>query len=378
MPKPIAPNVKTWLVEPLSREIRRAIERFASAEDVRQVAIMPDVHLAGDVCIGSVVATMRLIYPAAVGGDIGCGIAAAAFDLPADGLRDASRANALFDQLRQLVPPIRRSRNVLQQMSSELRNAPLSDKRLESIRRRDGIVQFGTLGRGNHFLEFQADDEGRLWLMVHSGSRAMGQAIRDFHVERAAGVSRGMKFVECDSPQGAAYLSDADWARRYARGNRRAMVELAGSAIRQLFNASLDGASYFDCDHNHVQWETHGGQSIWVHRKGANSAAAGEPGIIPGSMGTESFHVEGRGSPDSLCSSSHGAGRAMSRDEARRRISESELRSQLGDTFFVDADISHLREEAPSAYKDIREVLRAQKDLVKRVRRLRPVLSYKG
>jgi tRNA-splicing ligase RtcB len=263
-------------------------------------------------------------------------------------------------------------------MSSELRNAPLSDKRLESIRRRDGIVQFGTLGRGNHFLELQADDEGRLWVMVHSGSRAMGQAIRDFHVERAANVSRGTKFVECDSPQGAAYLSDADWARRYARGNRLAMVELAGNAIRQLFNRSLNEASYFDCDHNHVQRETHGGQSIWVHRKGANSAAAGEPGIIPGSMGTESFHVEGRGSPDSLCSRSHGAGRAMSRDQARRRISESELRSQLGDTFFVDADISNLREEAPSAYKDIREVLRAQKDLVKRVRRLRPVLSYKG
>lgn len=195
MPKPIAPNVKTWLIEPLVPEVRRAIERIATAEDVRQVAVMPDVHLAGDVCIGSVIATKWVIYPAAVGGDIGCGIAAVAFDLPADALRDASRAAALFDQLRQLVPPIRHSREALQQMSSELCSASLSDERLESLRRREGLLQFGTLGRGNHFLEFQADDEGRLWLMVHSGSRAMGQAVRDFHVERAGGVSRGMRFI---------------------------------------------------------------------------------------------------------------------------------------------------------------------------------------
>lgn len=378
MPKPIAPNVRTWLVEPVLPDVRRAIERIASADDVRQVAIMPDVHLAGDVCIGSVVATTRLIYPAAVGGDIGCGIAAAAFDLPADALRDASRANALFEQLRELVPPIRRNRDAPQQMSSELCSTALSNGRLESIRRRGGILQFGTLGRGNHFLEFQTDDDGRLWIMVHGGSRAMGQAIRDFHVERAAGASRGMNFIESESPQGAAYLSDADWARQYARGNRRAMIELAANAIRQLFNGSLHESTYFDCDHNHVRREMHADQLVWAHRKGANSAAAGERGIIPGSMGTESFHVVGRGNPDSLCSSSHGAGRVMSRDEARRHISESELRSQLGQTFVPATDLAGLCEEAPGAYKDIRAVLRAQKDLVKRVRRLRPVLSYKA
>lgn len=156
------------------------------------------------------------------------------------------------------------------------------------------------------------------------------------------------------------------------------MMELSAIAIRRLFNGLLDETSYFDCDHNHVIRETHAGESLWVHRKGANAAADGERGIIPGSMGTESFHVEGRGNPESLCSSSHGAGRAMSRDEARRHISESDLRSQLGDTFVPETNLSALREEAPAAYKDIREVLRAQKDLVKRVRRLRPVLSYKA
>lgn len=378
MAKPIASNVKTWLTEPLSPEVRRAIERIASAEDVQQVAIMPDVHLAGDVCIGSVIATTRLIYPSAVGGDIGCGIAAVTFDLRAEALGSEGRATALFHRLREMIPPIRRNRDALQQMNSELHSSILSDEWLESVCRREGMLQFGTLGRGNHFLEFQADEDGRLWLMVHSGSRAMGQAIRDFHVERAEEVSHGMKYVDAESSQGAAYLADAEYARRYARGNRRAMVELAASAIRQLFDGSLNEDTYFDCDHNHVQRETHGGESLWVHRKGANSAAAGEPGIIPGSMGTESFHVLGRGNAKSLCSSSHGAGRAMSREEARRRISTSELRSQLGDTFYREDDITNLCEEAPEAYKDIAAVFRAQRDLVKRVRRLRPVLSYKA
>lgn len=378
MAKPIAPNVKTWLIEPLSPDVRRSIERIAIARDVQRVAIMPDVHLAGDVCIGSVIATTRLIYPAAVGGDIGCGIAAAAFDLPAETMRTESRASALFEKLRELIPPSRRNRDALQQMNSELRGVTLSDERLESVRRRDGILQFGTLGRGNHFLEFQDDEDGRLWLMVHSGSRAMGQAIRDFHVERAAESSRGMKFVDSASLQGAAYLADAEFARRYARGNRRAMMELAECAIRQILKGSLDENTYFDCDHNHVQRETHGGQTLWVHRKGANSAAAGEPGTIPGSMGTESFHVVGRGNADSLCSSSHGAGRAMSREEARRKISVSDLRSQLGKTYFMESDVPALCEEAPEAYKNVAAVLRAQKDLVKRARRLRPVLSYKA
>lgn len=378
MPKPIAPNVRTWLTEPVGPEVRRAVERIATADDVQQVAIMPDVHLAGDVCIGSVIATTRLIYPAAVGGDIGCGIAAAAFDLPADALRSESRAKALFNRLRELVPPIRRNRDALSQMNSDLCSAPLTDERLESIRRKEGLLQFGTLGRGNHFLEFQSDDDGRLWLMVHSGSRAMGQAIRDFHIERATESSRGMKFLDSESPQGAAYHSDAAWARRYASGNRRAMVELAAAAIRDLANGSLDESTYFDCDHNHVERESHGGEPVWVHRKGANSAAAGERGIIPGSMGTQSFHVLGRGNPDSLWSSSHGAGRAMSREEARRKISPSDLRAQLGETIFIEEDVPALCEEAPEAYKDISDVMRAQKDLIKRVRRLIPVLSYKG
>jgi tRNA-splicing ligase RtcB len=156
------------------------------------------------------------------------------------------------------------------------------------------------------------------------------------------------------------------------------MVNLAASAVQEIFGATLDRTSYFDCDHNHVQHEAHDGRLTWVHRKGANSAAAGERGIIPGSMGTESFHVEGRGNREALCSSSHGAGREMSREEARRRISARQLESELSGTLWDRSGARDLREEAPAAYKDVREVLRAQKELVKQVRRLRPILSYKG
>lgn len=378
MARQIAANVKAWLAEQLPAEVRRAIERIASAEDVSKVAIMPDVHLARDVCIGTVLATKRLIYPAAVGGDIGCGIAAAAFDLPADVLRDVHRAAQLLARLRQIVPAIRHATRTTRPLPAGLSDAPLSDARLDAILRRDGTIQFGTLGRGNHFLEFQADEEDRLWVMIHSGSRAIGQAIRDLHVSHAIGASRGMAFLEATSPQGVSYLADAQWARRYSRASRRAMLEASATAIAVLFNGTIDEPSYFDCDHNHVRLESHGGKSFWVHRKGANSAALGEKGIIPGSMGTESYHVEGRGNADSLCSSSHGAGRAMSREAARRRIRGDELREQMGQTCFDSDAATELAEEAPGAYKDIRAVFRAQVELVKRVRRLLPLLVYKG
>lgn len=372
----IAPNVKAWLAEPLAADVRRAVRRLAGAQDVRHVAIMPDVHVAGDVCIGTVLATTRLIYPAAVGGDIGCGIAAAAFDLPAGAIRAHGVADRLFALLRERVPIIRHARQTRPDVPPELLDAPLSDPQLESLRRRDGVVQFGTLGWGNHFLELQSDEDDRLWLMVHSGSRAMGQAIRDFHLARAAGRSGGLAFLDAGTDAGAAYLADAAWARRYARASRRAMVDAVAAIIRELLAGSIDTPTYFDCDHNHVQPETHGGVLLWVHRKGANAAGAGQPGIIPGSMGTESFHTEGRGNAASLCSSSHGAGRALSREEARRTMSPKDLRRGMGETLY-DQSLD-LREEAPAAYKDVGAVLRAQSELVKRVRRLKPLLSYKG
>lgn len=253
----------------------------------------------------------------------------------------------------------------------------LSSSALCTLARRDGRLQLGTLGRGNHFLELQRDPAGELWLAVHSGSRAMGPAIRGHHMRQAEG-SGALASLDCESPTGAAYLADVEWARSYAATSRRRMVEQVAELAEELFDARVDWGSFFDSDHNHVAREHHAGDTLWVHRKGALHAANGELGIIPGSMGSPSYHVAGRGLPGALCSSSHGAGRAMSRSEARRRISRTQLFGDIEGVWFDHRLTQRLREEAPAAYKDIGKVMRAQRELTRVVRRLEPVLVYKG
>jgi tRNA-splicing ligase RtcB len=367
-----------WLAHPLPPDVKLAIDRLARTDDAQHVAVMPDVHLAREVCVGTVLATSRLIYPDAVGGDIGCGMAAISFDVSADVLSDENAAAKLLTGLARCVPTNRHATRKGRELPNMLNEMPLSDRRLDVICRRDGVIQFGTLGRGNHFLEFQSDDEGRLWLMVHSGSRAVGPAIRDLYGSQAAQSSTGLRFLDAKSREGMSYLSDVQWAQAYARESRRTMIHAAAELASKLFRARMDESSFVNCDHNHVRQEIHEGQTLWVHRKGAMLAGAGVAGILPGSMGTESYHVEGRGCAVALCSSAHGAGRAMSRDQARRKISTRDLARQMCGVWF-DHRISHaLCEESPSAYKDIRAVLRAQHELVRVVRRLRPVLIYKS
>jgi tRNA-splicing ligase RtcB len=374
-------KIHTWLAEPLPREVAESIARLADAEDVQYVAVMPDVHLANEVCVGAVVATRRLIYPAAVGGDIGCGMAAIGFDAAADLLRDERSAARLLRRLYQRIPSLRHSKQTMPSRLPEcLQEQPLSHLRLEKLAGRDGRVQLGTLGRGNHFLEFQADEQGQLWLMVHSGSRAMGQAITAHHLEGAAvGTSpTRLRFLDGESAAGQAYVSDLGWALRYATENRLAMVRAACEAMAELFAINADLRSLVHGHHNHVRRETHFGEEFWIHRKGASSAAPGEPGVIPGSMGTASFHVEGRGNELALRSSSHGAGRAMSRAEAAHRVGVKQLQRQMEGVWFDHRQAQRLRDEAPAAYKDIHAVMRSQRDLVRIVRTLRPILSYKG
>lgn len=237
----------------------------------------------------------------------------------------------------------------------------------------------GTLGGGNHFVELQSDDDdGRLWLMIHSGSRAMGQAIREHHVSRAAAAGGGLRALDADTDAGRDYLNDVAWARRYADANRRAMAEAVARCVEAECRAPLLPETLVTCDHNHVAREEHFGHSLLVHRKGAMPAAAGAPGVLPGSMGTLSFHVQGRGCVESLRSSAHGAGRAHSREQARRRVTARDLCRQMGGVWFDYRIAESLRDEAPAAYKDVRAVLRAQHELVRVVRTLRPLLSYKN
>ena len=178
--------------------------------------------------------------------------------------------------------------------------------------------------------------------------------------------------------EGTRYLNDAAWARRFADASRRAMAVEVATVIKTVLGADLSWQTVISTDHNHVALERHGDRYLWVHRKGAMRARHGESGVLPGSMGSLSFHVEGRGHEPALCSSAHGAGRALSRTAAREKVTERELRRQMEGVWYDYRLANRLRDEAPAAYKDIRAVLRAQKELVKVTRTLRPVLNYKG
>jgi len=359
-------------------DVAGAIERLRRCPDVQQIAVMPDVHLAADVCIGVVVATSHLLYPQAVGGDIGCGVLAVALDADAASLADAKIAGRVLAELGQGVPARRRNRRALIHQPDDLANAALSDPGLDLMRRKEGALEFATLGSGNHFLEIQADEEKQLWLMVHSGSRALGPAIRDHHLARAQPVDHGLRALDADSNAGSAYLQDASYARRFADASRRVIAEEAGRVLFRIIGAEICWDTVISTDHNHVSLERLGGRDFWVHRKGAMPAQLGESGVVPGSMGSVSFHVEGRGHEPAFCSSAHGAGRALSRTEARGQITERALQQEMKGIWYDVRLAEKLREEAPSAYKEVRAVLRAQKDMVKITRTLRPVLNYKG
>lgn len=368
-----------WLSEPLPSDVSESLNRLAASDDVRHVAVMPDVHLAGDVCNGTVVATHELIYPSCVGGDIGCGMAAIAFDAEADVLDSDLAAGRVLAKLYERIPSNKHARAALpERLPAALADTPFSNARLEKLKSRDGLFQLGTLGRGNHFVELQSDTEGRLWLMVHSGSRGMGQAITAEHVARAETASTGLPFVEAAGASGLAYLSDMAWALEYAAENRLAMVRAVATILHELFSVSADETTLIHSHHNHVRRETHFDRELWVHRKGALPASEDELGVIPGSMGSRSYHVAGRGVATALRSSSHGAGRSRARHLARRGISRRDLEREMTGIRFDHRRADVLRDEAPSAYKDIGQVMRAQRELTRIVRELRPILVYKG
>lgn len=367
-----------WVSEQPPPDVRRALARLCREDDIRRVAAMPDVHLSKEVCVGVALATERALLPAAVGGDIGCGMTAVAFDATAESLATARAAAAVLDGWVHAIPVMRHRRSSASPLPRELIQRTLSCPQLESHKARDGGLQFGTLGRGNHFLELQADEDERLWLMVHSGSRGMGQAIRKHHESRGSRNTIGLQALDASSPEGGAYLGDVQWALSYAERSRWRMATRAGQVLRDVLGVDMDEDTTLDCHHNFVRREEHDGQMLWVHRKGAISARDGEPGIIPGSMGSTSFHVLGRGNVDALCSSSHGAGRCMSRTQARTRVSPDRLRRSMHGVWFDHRRVRQLLDEAPDAYKDIGAVMKAQRSLTRPTRRLRPVLSFKG
>ena len=352
-------------------------------------ALMPDYHPGEGSMIGSVIPTRDVILPSVLGGDLGCGVTAVRLPVEAAALSDDLRA--IVHALRERIP-VGTAFNAA--VTERVKANPIWERRvctpaLTSRLRRKLIRQFGSLGGGNHFLEIQEDQDGCAWVMLHSGSRYLGVIIQEYYVEAGreqAGIDAKLysiiPFLRAGTRVAADYLSDLTFAMDFARESRREMIlralEVFAQYSRQVERAVVGELleSATDIAHNYVAREEHFGGDLFIHRKGATRAMDREIGLIPGRMGTGSYVVEGRGNKFSFCSCSHGAGRAMSRGDAFRRISDKGFRKSMGNVIYMHDD--RIRDEAPDAYKDIQQVGRAQKDLVKIRYELRPLASIKG
>jgi tRNA-splicing ligase RtcB len=361
-------------------EALRLLDRIAAQPYVfGHVAAMPDLHAAEGVAVGTVFATEGVVVPAALGGDLGCGVAAMRFD--AAGREPTPRElERVLDGWGERIPAgdeVRRGEGA--GVPEPLLATPLSTRALEHTRERLAPRQLGTLGGGNHFVELDRAVDGGLWLLVHSGSRGLGGAIGRHHAAAAAAGGVGtLPGLDVASEAGRACVADLEWAFGFAAANRDAILAEAASVLTEETGAVPDPASRLDVRHNFVAVEEHLGHRLWVHRKGAIRASAGRTVVIPGSMGTASYVAEGLGAEASFGSASHGAGRVLSRREARARIDPSRLARAMRRVVHDARGARSLVEEAPAAYRDVRRVLEDEADLATPRVRLEPIVVLKG
>lgn len=391
--------IKAWVRGvPVEPEALQQLRNVASLPVVHGwVAAMPDVHFGIGATVGSVIPTMHAIIPAAVGVDIGCGMMAVQTSLTASQLPESLRnLRAIIERA---VPHGRKpgSRdpgswtNPPESCTSAWAGLdPIYQKIIQKhpkIREGRTLVHLGTLGTGNHFIEMCLDESEAVWIMLHSGSRGVGNLIGNYFIELAKKDMRrhvknlpdeNLAYLEDGSALFNDYVEAVEWAQNFARVNREIMMQRIMNALREHaglppFQSRL---TTVNCHHNYVQRERHLGRELYITRKGAVRAGRGELGIIPGSMGTRSYIVRGLGNPESFESCSHGAGRAMSRGEARRKFTIEDHREATRHVECrKDADVI---DETPMAYKNIDLVMEAQKDLVEIVHTLRQVLCVKG
>ncbi|HEX7053521.1 MAG TPA: RtcB family protein [Burkholderiales bacterium] len=384
-------KVYTGELEPEARAQLVNVSRLPIVH--HHVAAMPDVHLGIGATVGSVIPTASAIIPAAVGVDIGCGMMATRLSLRAAEL-DERRLRKVFDQVSRDVPVGFRQhkdrdvradavRRFSRELEVILQRHPGIEKRLG--RNSSWAHQLGTLGGGNHFIELCLDEEERVWVMLHSGSRGIGNAIGSYFIElaRRDAERAGMRLPDRDLayfPEGTRHFADyvqaVGWAQDYARANRDEMMALVLQALRRHLGEFEETGTAVNCHHNYVQRERHYGAEVWVTRKGAIRAGRGELGIIPGSMGSRSYIVRGRGAAESFHSCAHGAGRRMSRGAAQKRFSLEDLERQTRGV--ICRKDKGVLDEIPGAYKDIDEVMANQSDLVEVVHTLKQVLCVKG
>ncbi|MBK1680700.1 RtcB family protein [Rhodocyclus tenuis] len=385
--------VKIWTDEVDEKSIQQ-LTNIASLPFIHHhVAAMPDVHLGIGATIGSVIATHKAIIPAAVGVDIGCGMVACRLSVTANDLDEKALQN-VFGQISRDVPVGRGMHNnrrafedAAQPFAAGLKRVlekhPALEKTICGTSK--WVKQLGTLGGGNHFIEVCLDESGCLWVMLHSGSRGIGNALAEYFIELARqDMQRWMiQLPDCDLayfPEGSEHFADyveaVHWAQEYARQNRQCMLDLVLAALKRHLPPFVVTGEVVNCHHNYVAQETHYGADVWVTRKGAIRARAGELGIIPGSMGARSYIVRGLGNAESFNSSAHGAGRRMSRTAAGKQFTESDLARQT-DGVICRKDKGVI-DEIPGAYKDIDTVMENQKDLTETLHTLKQLVCVKG
>jgi len=389
--------IKLWApVEEIEDEAISQLKKTAAVPGVVGLAVMPDVHLGHGATIGSVIATRGMVIPSAVGVDIGCGMMAAKLPFSVHRLSHGN-IKYLREEIELRIPVGFTDHKIasveaLLWMGGE---HPCGFTHLHAAIQKDAsraARQLGTLGGGNHFVEVCVDEAEQVWLLLHSGSRGVGNKLAQIHIEVAKDLMRRyfialpdpeLAYLVQQTPEFNAYWRDLQWAQAYAMKNRELMMEAVMRAVAQVIlgdeHAPITPLLSVNCHHNYAEKEYHGGergQNVIITRKGAVRARTGDLGIIPGSMGTASYIVRGLGNTESFHSCSHGAGRRMSRTKARTLFSLADAAAQTaGVECKKDASII---DELPGAYKDIEKVMDHQKDLVEIVAKLKQVLCVKG
>jgi tRNA-splicing ligase RtcB (3'-phosphate/5'-hydroxy nucleic acid ligase) len=392
MPKRIG-NVLSWGSDVEMNTIEQAAKASRLPFVRGHLALMPDAHVGMGATIGSVIPTRGAIIPSAVGVDIGCGMIAAQTDLASSDLPED--VGGFLSHVERVVPAgvgkghAFANRDVRDFRASEVPTytgaSTLSGKQIAKV-----TDQFGTLGSGNHFVEVCLDERDRVWVVLHSGSRGIGNQLATQHIEGAKGLMKqlfisledpDLAYLVEDTPEFDAYIADMLWAQQYALGNRESMMDAALLSLWEVCGldvATMRAVARINCHHNFTAKEHHHGNEVWLTRKGAISARKDQLGVIPGSMGTSSYIVRGRGSEASYQSSSHGAGRRMSRARARRELSEASLGEAMEGKVWNKDKAGALLDEHPASYKDIDQVMEDQRDLVEVVHSLRQIFNYKG
>ncbi len=387
--------VKSWCADIEAGAMAQAVNVANHPAVFHHVALMPDCHQGYGMPIGGVAALKDAISPNMVGVDIGCGMIAVQTDIPVKYLLK-QQLREILQQIKRAVPTGFNKYKKKQTWDGFNAGPPkwMDTKKWDTAKK-----SLGTLGGGNHFIEVQADESDRIWLMLHSGSRNLGKTIADFHNRVAiklnkkmniSAVNKDLAFLPSDSNEGEAYQRDMKFALAYALENRKRMMlrfkQIFAETLKNFHHTEVHFLQEINIHHNFAALEKHFGRQVWVHRKGATSAGKNEMGIIPGSMGTPSYIVKGLGNPESFMSCSHGAGRIMGRGQASKTLSKEECDNAMDGILFDRwSKISRGRNkglfdlgEAPGAYKNIDSVIEAQLDLVKPVVKLKPLGVVKG